>query len=48
MDRRARLRELMAKEAGTEGGDEKMASADEDSGSDDDEEVILRQGTRYQ
>ncbi|KAI9236645.1 MAG: U4/U6 snRNP-specific spliceosomal protein [Podila humilis] len=38
MDRRARLRELMAKEAGTDGGDEKMASADEESGSDDDEE----------
>lgn len=36
----------MAKEAGTEGGDEKMASADEDSGSDDDEEVTLGRGTR--
>lgn len=48
MDRRARLRELMAKEAGTDGGDEKMASADEESGSDEDEEVILGRGTRYQ
>lgn len=48
MDRRARLRELMAKEAGADGSDEKMASADEESESDEDEEVILGRGTRYQ
>lgn len=35
----------MAKEAGTEGGDEKMASADEESGSDEDEEVTLKRST---
>ncbi|KAF8977443.1 hypothetical protein BGZ46_007383 [Entomortierella lignicola] len=38
MDRRTRLRELMAKDAPLEGGDVKMASEDEDSGSDSEEE----------
>ncbi|KAF9358390.1 hypothetical protein BGX26_001849 [Mortierella sp. AD094] len=38
MDRRSRLRELMAKDAAIEGGDEKMASDDEDGESDSDEE----------
>ncbi|KAF9429080.1 hypothetical protein BGZ76_001840 [Entomortierella beljakovae] len=39
MDRRSRLRELMAKDLAAEGGDEKMASEDEESGSDEEEEV---------
>ncbi|KAG0336580.1 hypothetical protein BG004_007986 [Podila humilis] len=46
MDRRSRLRELMAKEAGPEGGDEAMASADEKSDSDDEEdEEVYTPGT---
>ncbi|KAG0002781.1 hypothetical protein BGZ79_002334 [Entomortierella chlamydospora] len=38
MDRRSRLRELMAKEMPVEGGDEKMASDDEGAESESDEE----------
>ncbi|KAG0291464.1 hypothetical protein BGZ98_003004 [Dissophora globulifera] len=47
MDRRSRLRELMARDAPVEGGDEKMASGDEDneSESDEEEEEVYTPGT---
>lgn len=47
MDRRSRLRELMAKDSVIEGGDEKMESGgeDEESGSDDEEEEVYTPGT---
>ncbi|KAF9905872.1 hypothetical protein BX616_000901 [Lobosporangium transversale] len=47
MDRRSRLRELMAKDAPTEGDDEKMASGDEaeESSSDEEEGEVYTPGT---
>ncbi|KAF9576417.1 U4/U6 small nuclear ribonucleoprotein Prp4 [Mortierella alpina] len=47
MDRRSRLRELMAKDSVIEGGDAKMESEgeDEESGSDDEEEEVYTPGT---
>ncbi|KAF9425025.1 hypothetical protein BGZ94_007901 [Podila epigama] len=45
MDRRARLRQLMARDTGLKEVDEKMASADEDSSSDEEEEEVYTPGT---
>lgn len=41
MDRRARLRHLLAKDTVIEGADEKMASGDEEGESSSDEDEVL-------